>query len=180
MRPSNRNPARQRGFSLIEMLVASFLLLLVVVGLVPLFVQSIKSNETAEETSDLLRAAQLQMEGLIQLPFNDSALEVQKGDRHGTTKHSIPATSAYKLAVEDVAPDPSKYRNQPVDSEVTIRYFNIAAIDDGVLDENDALASDPGASNLVHFKQIVMEVRRSEYSFGLPIGKSEIQMIKAN
>ena len=48
----NRRTFRQAGFSLIEMIVASFMLLLVVVGLVPLFVQSIKSNESADETSD--------------------------------------------------------------------------------------------------------------------------------
>ena len=36
------------------------------------------------------------------------------------------------------------------------------------------------APNLVHFKQIVMVVDRPDYALGLPIGKSEIQMIKAN
>ena len=177
MTRNQRIVRRQSGFSLIEMLVASFMLLLVVVGLVPLFVQSIKSNESAEETSDLLRAAQLQMEGLIQLPFNDPQLTVTSGEEY-TTSHSVEPSTSYKLVAEDHLP-PSYVRNQPVDSDVTIRHFNIAAIDDGILDEDDALDSSMGPS-LVHFKQISMDVKRAQYAFGLPVGKSEIQMIKAN
>lgn len=177
MPSTNLHRARQEGFSLIEMLIASFLLLLVVLGLVPLFVQSIKSNESAEETSDLLRAAQLQMEGLVQLPFNDPRITVEDGDEE-VTDHSIYPTTSYKLVDEDYGPA-ADVRNRPVDSELTIRHFNIAAIDDGVLDENDAL--DAGMSpSLVHFKQIVMDVKRTNFAVRLPIGKSEIQMIKAN
>ena len=171
----NRRFDRQTGFSLIEMLVASFMLLLVVVGLVPLFVQSIKSNESAEETSDLLRAAQFQMESLVQLPFNDPQITLSSGD-FMTTSHQVHPTSAYELEGESLSP---YIRNQPVDSELTVRHFNIAAIDDGVLDETDALDAAMGA-NLVHFKQIVMDVKRDNYALRLPIGKSEIQMIKAN
>lgn len=177
MRCNHRKGARAGGFSLIEMLIASFLLLLVVIGLVPLFVQSIKSNESAEETSDLLRAAQLQMEGLVQLPFNDPRITVQSGSEE-ITNHSIDPSTAYKLVEEDFLP-PGYLRNKPVDSELTIRHFNIAAIDDGVIDEADAL--DAGMSpSLVHFKQIVMDVKRTDFALGLPIGKSEIQMLKSN
>lgn len=173
----NHRAARRSGFSLIEMLISSFLLLLVVIGLVPLFAQSIRSNESAEETSDLLRAAQLQMEGLVQLPFNDDRITVDSGAEE-VTSHQIHPTTAYKLYDEDLVA-PAYVRNRPVDSELTIRHFNIAAIDDGVLDQADALdASMP--ANLVHFKQIVMDVKRTDFAVGLPIGKSEIQMIKAN
>ena len=163
---------REAGFSLIEMLIASFMLLLVVLGLVPLIAQSIRSNETAEETSDLVRAAQLEMEGLVQLPFNHSALTVASGESMTSTAAIFPTVS-YELD------DPLHTQNHPVDSTVTIRHFNIAAIDDGVLDENDALEAGMPA-NLVHFKQIVLEVERDEYAWGLPVGTAEIQMIKAN
>lgn len=169
---------RSRGFSLIEMLIASFLLLLVVIGLVPLFAQSIRSNESAEETSDLLRAAQLQMEGLVQLPFNDPRITVESGDKE-VSDHQIYPSTSYELVDEAAVSDPSKIRNRPVASELTIRHFNIAAIDDGVIDENDALDASMSPS-LVHFKQIVMDVERPEFAAGLPIGKSEIQMLKSN
>ena len=169
---------RSRGFSLIEMLIASFLLLLVVVGLVPLFAQSIRSNESAEETSDLLRAAQLQMEGLVQLPFNDSRITVDSGDKK-VDDHQVYPWTSYQLVDESLVGDPSKIRNRPVASEVTIRHFNIAAIDDGIIDENDALDASMNPS-LVHFKQIVMDVKRTDVAAGLPVGKSEIQILKSN
>ena len=163
---------QETGFSLIEMLIASFMLLIVVVGLVPLIAQSIRSNESAEETSDLVRATQLQMEGLVQLPFNHADLTIANGS-------SLQTTTAIMPTVSYETDNPNQTQNHPVDSRSTIRQFNIAAIDDGVLDENDAL--DAGAPpSLVHFKQIVLEVRRDNYTSGIAVGAAEVQMIKAN
>lgn len=61
---------RERGFTLIEMLVALSLLLVISLGLGPLFAVSINSNETNRRQVELLNVARAKLEEIQSIPYD--------------------------------------------------------------------------------------------------------------
>lgn len=75
------SPLRQgeRGFSFVETLVAAGLLLIITLGILPLFTSSIRSNETGREYTMVSNHARSRAEELFQLPFNSPTLTITTG-----------------------------------------------------------------------------------------------------
>jgi len=71
---------RDAGFSLIEVLVAAVILLVIALGMVPLFTQAITSNVEGFENTEVSNYARSRAEELLQLPFNSAPLTVPIGD----------------------------------------------------------------------------------------------------
>jgi Tfp pilus assembly protein PilV len=76
--PATRNP--ESGFSLVEALVAALLLLLIAVGILPLFVQSIVNNAQGQDSSTAANYARARLEEFEQLSFDDARLAITAGD----------------------------------------------------------------------------------------------------
>ena len=66
--------AGEPGLTLIELLIALALLGFVLLGVVPLFIASVKSNYSGNEYTSIHVLARDRLEQLMNLPFNDGAL----------------------------------------------------------------------------------------------------------
>lgn len=75
-RPAVRGEA---GFSLIEGLVAVGLLLLIAVGVLPLFTQAIINNVEGQSSTDAANFGRSTLEEYFQLPFDSASLDVPAG-----------------------------------------------------------------------------------------------------
>lgn len=80
-RPDAARPVRPgaRGMSLVEALIAMALLLLVAIGILPLFTRAMVNNAAGGEATAVANHARYRLEELGQLPFNNDALTVQNG-----------------------------------------------------------------------------------------------------
>ena len=68
-----------RGFSLVEVLIASALLLIMATGILPLFTRSIVSNAEGYNHTQVANAARSRGEEFFQLPFNSEPLTLLAG-----------------------------------------------------------------------------------------------------
>lgn len=69
-----------RGFSMVEVLIASLLLLVILLGIVPLFLRSMSSRQAGRESTAVGSYARTKAETLLQLPFDHPDLTVPGGD----------------------------------------------------------------------------------------------------
>ncbi len=74
-----RGRAGERGLSLIEALIAMALLMLVAIGILPLFTRSMINNAAGSEATQTANHARAQLEDLAQLSFNNVALRIDDG-----------------------------------------------------------------------------------------------------
>jgi prepilin-type N-terminal cleavage/methylation domain-containing protein len=74
--PVARRRTREDGLTLVELLIALALLSFVLLGIVPLFLASTKSNYSANEYTSIHILARDRLEQLMNKPFNDAALSV--------------------------------------------------------------------------------------------------------
>lgn len=80
----DRHPNAERrpeaGFSLIEVLIASMLLLFIVIGVLPLFSRSMLNNIQGNDSSNFANAAVDSLESLFSVPFNNELITVPVGE----------------------------------------------------------------------------------------------------
>lgn len=79
----SKDPAarrRQSGFSLVEAMVAALLLLLIAVGILPLFVNSVTNNAQGQDSSTAANFARARLEEFDQLAFDDPRMQITAGD----------------------------------------------------------------------------------------------------
>jgi prepilin-type N-terminal cleavage/methylation domain-containing protein len=69
----------ERGFSLVEVLVAAAILLVIALGLVPLYTRSIRSNVEGFDYTHVSNFAKSRAEEYRQLPFSSPGLTVPTG-----------------------------------------------------------------------------------------------------
>ena len=70
---------REAGVTLVELLIATFLLALILLAIAPLFISSVKSNYSANEYTSIHNIARDRLEQLMSLPFNDVQLAPTAG-----------------------------------------------------------------------------------------------------
>jgi len=63
--------SNERGFSLVEALIAAGLMLIIVLGILPLFTSAIRSNATGRDYMEVNNLARSRAEELFQQPFNN-------------------------------------------------------------------------------------------------------------
>lgn len=68
-----------RGFTILELLVAAGLLLVVLVGLLPLFMRSIMENVEGRESTQVSNHGRSELETFKQLRFNNPELDITTG-----------------------------------------------------------------------------------------------------
>ena len=71
-----RGRAQERGLTLIEMLIALALLGFILLGILPLFIGSVKSNYSANEYTSIHNLCRDRLEELMNLSFSDPQLSV--------------------------------------------------------------------------------------------------------
>jgi type II secretory pathway pseudopilin PulG len=87
--PSARRVDAAAGFSILEALIAGAILLFIALGLVPLFAQAIRDNETGSDTTQATNGNKSRLEESLQLPFNSTVLDVPAGAGEGQVVESF-------------------------------------------------------------------------------------------
>ncbi len=142
------------GFSIIEALIAAAILLLVAIGVLPLFVRAMTNNVSGSESTRVSNYSKSQIEDLFQLPFGSATLEVGgtllvpqyfedpnpaiDGDERWVT-----TTTAGRLVTWDRV--------------ATVRQYAVSAFDDGVLQTSEAQPAGT-ATEFIHLKEIEVDV----------------------
>lgn len=101
-------PPDQAGFSLIEVLVAAVILLVILLGVIPLFLHSMSNRQSGLESTAVGSYARTRAETLLELPFDHPELTVPAGsdelevveylplgDREWTTDGAAAADAAW-------------------------------------------------------------------------------------
>jgi hypothetical protein len=135
---------RSTGFSLIEVLVAGAILLVIALGLVPVYMRSIRSNVEGFDYTQVSNWAKSRAEEYLQLPFGDPWLTVPGG----ATEFSVEESYSHQLHEwVDVLADGD---TALVTRTTTVRQF-------GIGDLNTPLnGGDP--EEAIHLKEITVSV----------------------
>lgn len=152
------HPARAAGFSLIEALIAAAILLIISLGLIPLFARSIADNTTGADSTQATNHGKTQLEELIQVPFGGQDVTVPAGANLAETRESWAQGDPYEVG----DPDEGWWPGQPTDKgtvlweRVTrVRQYSVSDLDDGKLD--NPLPGGTQASS-VQLKEIEVEL----------------------
>jgi prepilin-type N-terminal cleavage/methylation domain-containing protein len=81
--------AANGGFSLIEVLVAALLLLVIALGLIPLFTRAMIDNASGRDSTTATNIDRTQLESLAAMPFDSSRLLVTNGQEFIETEESF-------------------------------------------------------------------------------------------
>ncbi len=168
----------ERGFSLIEVLIASLILLILLLGIIPLFVRSSVNRVHGRESSIVSSFARSRAEELLQLPFDHLKLTVPSGDTElDVVEYRVPASDTW-------SEDPSLAGQAQWVRTTRVRQFGTVDLLDGDTDGdgNDLDSPLPGGTNprSVQLKEIQVEVTSPRQ--GGPLGRGKelsIRVLKA-
>jgi type II secretory pathway pseudopilin PulG len=169
--PASRRARHRRaaGFSLIEALIAAAIILIIAIGLIPLFTRAMANNVAGADSTFVSTSGQSGIERVFAIPFTNPELTMPG-----------PAATATVPVVENFTQDPKQLGN--VDSgwggttglplwtrSTTVRQYNVtSSLSDNTLDVTDA---QPGSTDptFVHLKEI--EVQLTSARVGVLAGK---------
>lgn len=144
----------QRGFSVVEVLIASAIFLVIAVGLLPLFAQSITSNLAGRETTDSTNHGRSRLEQMDQVSFSDPSLAVPAGATEGVIEEYWSQNDkVWKTGVPPTTgTDPALWLRT-----TRVRQYTVTDLaDNGVFDT--PLNGDASAGQ-VHLKELLVSVR---------------------
>ena len=139
----------EKGFSLIEVLIAAGIFLIVALGIVPFFTQAIVNNRAGADYTQSTNFAKSELERLFSLPMSSPALQVTTGSSAVTVAYYSKATQTWvnPLPGTDVA---------LWTRTVTIRQFGLNGLLTGGAPGDALAAGTPTA--FVHARQIQVNV----------------------
>ena len=148
------NPSAERPheacFSLVEVLIASVLLLFIVIGVLPLFSRSMMNNIQGNDASNITNSAVESFETLFTVPFNNDLITVPAGSTLVQRQQFYSLKTNQWLAVIPSG-DQSQYTRQ-----LSLRQFSFADVaDDGTFDTPLDGGAEPGN---IQFKSFELEI----------------------
>jgi type II secretory pathway pseudopilin PulG len=156
--------ARERGLSLIEVLIAAGILLIVALGIVPLYLKAMSNNSAGNDYSQVANFAKSELERLKDLPLDAPDLTVPDGstEREFVTFYSPSLQKWVELADVPVGETPT------YTSTVKVTQCFFSGFTDGRCSDPQ-----PGGTTDVHFKDIEVKVEGGRPLGGvLPSGKA--------
>lgn len=153
----------QRGFSVIEVLIAAAIFLIIALGILPLFTQAIRNNMAGRDATDVSNLGKSRVEELLQVPFD--ALQVPAAGTVGVlTEFYSQRDRQWKTFTPPLpTDDPALWLRT-----TRVRQYSLSdLLDDGVA--NNPL---PGNTPVlqIHFKEIEVEVRSANKN---PLGSGK-------
>ncbi len=164
-------PARsgEAGFSVIEALVAAAILLLIAIGMIPLFARSILNNEAGSDHSQASTIAKDELEAVMDLDFNSPDMVLTGGNVEIlSTDYLLPGTIAF--GDEQWVPTVTSTQRPSWMRTDRVTQFSIASLDDGRMVDTERR---PGSTQPieVHFKVVEVQIdSRKRAESGLPPG----------
>jgi prepilin-type N-terminal cleavage/methylation domain-containing protein len=166
--------AKERGFSFLEVMIASAVFLIVAVGLLPLFAHSVSNNLGGREATDVANLGRSRVEELFQLTYNHPSLTVPAGQTVlVTNSYFSKKDSIWKTGTETTT-DPASW------TRVTrVRQYSISDLQGDFTFNNPLDGSAPLGQ--VHIKEIEVEVvpGRDNRQLG-PTKQLTLRMLKAD
>lgn len=155
---------RESGFSVIEAMIAFVVLLIITLGVLPLFSRSIVNNDAGSSYLQATNQARSRLEALRQLPFTSPDLTIPAGQTELVTEEYFSLKDKQWKAGAAPSTDPALWLRTS-----TIRqYSNEDRVEDNRYDD----PLDGGASlDFVHIKEIQIEVRSAREGGPLGTGK---------
>jgi prepilin-type N-terminal cleavage/methylation domain-containing protein len=166
------------GFSLIEVLIAAAILLIIALGLLPLFSRAIKDNTTGNDATQTTNNSRTRLEEMMGVPFLHQSMVVPGGDVERV------ATDAWAQgnAGQTGDADEGWWTNTTGKGRVMwnrttrVRQYSVGALADGDLDSpvgtnpGDAL---PGTTqpNFIHLKEIEVVITNPKQGGVLSAGQ---------
>lgn len=161
-----RRGRSRAGFSLVEVLIGTAILVIVAVGILPLFASSIRSNREGNDSTQVSNFARERLEEFFELPFNSSTLDLQAGTDRLYEEYYAIETGEWKVGVPPTdGTDPALWTR-----ETRIRQYSVRALEDGLLEVDEALVAGSPASE-VHMKEIEVTVESTARAGFLGPGK---------
>ena len=141
---------RERGFSLIETIVAIGLMALAMLAIAPLFIVSVKSNGAGQDFTVLNTLAKQQLEQVMQYSFTDPRLAVPSGakvslvNQDGST--SNPSGQLYRNQLATTLTDGSKSISFPYELDYIVQDFPMTSIAHNAVPPQNQAVDDASAS----------------------------------
>ncbi len=149
--------SRAGGFSLIEVLIAALILMVILLGMVPLFTRSITNNIQGFDYTEVSNYAKSRAEEFIQFPFNSPNLTVPIGSE------SLEVTDFFSRKTHEWVDDLAEGEHALFTRTTQVRQF-------GINDVQNPL--DGGTStDRVHLKEITVTVEGAGLPGSLGTGK---------
>jgi len=166
MQPWRHRPAVRRGeagFSIIEALIAAAILLIIALGLLPVFSRAINDNVTGNDATQATNGSRTELEELLQMPFNNQRVVVAAGQTKAETKDfytrakADASTGAYEIgdATEGWTADATGRGPVLWNRTTTVQQYGITDLNDGKL---DTPLDGSTQANFVHLKQIQVQI----------------------
>jgi Tfp pilus assembly protein PilV len=150
---------RAAGFSLIEALIAAAILLIIALGLIPLFARSIRDNASGADATTATNHGRTELEECLQLPFNNQKLAVGGAATVGQTAESWVRNSAAQMGDGNegwTTATPTASQQLLWTRTTRVRQYNISD-----LEENGKLTTPlPGSTQpiFIHLKEVEVQV----------------------
>lgn len=165
---------RSSGFSVVEVMIASAIFLLIAIGVLPLFTQSIKNNLSGREATEVSNHGRSKVEELLQMPFASPDMTVP-------TTGNVGETTEYWSETE------KKWKpgDAPTSGEKATWLRTIRIRQYGLTDLNDNNVFDsplPGTAAIgeIHIKEIEVEVESLREDGPIGRGKTfSVRMLRA-
>jgi hypothetical protein len=173
--PTHRARPRSRtgegGFSVIEAAIASAILLIVSIGLLPMFTLSISNNQQGRDSMEITNEARSELERLLQLDFAAPDLTVPNGV-------AVLEVETYWVSDDDGWVPADEYDDGGFIYHriVEVRQFGADALDDGLLHPDEAVEGDESAA--VNFKEILVQLE-SAGGIGAPRKQVTLRGVRA-
>lgn len=157
-------PGAEAGFSMIEALIAAAILLMIALGLLPLFSRSIMDNSNGNDLTQGSNHGRAQLEELIQVPFNNEAVTVPGG------AEMLEVVDSWAQGEPDESNDEDEgwWPDEPSDKGTVlwrrttrVRQFSVTSLADGRLEDDESLAGGTQA-NFVQLKQVEVELENEK------------------
>lgn len=161
------------GFSLIETLIAAALLLLVALGILPLFSNSIINNVQGNLASQVANFARDEAERLYQLPFGHPDLSPDGGaTEKTTTSYYSPSQLEWIASADWTGTEKEMFTRTSRVRQFSVQHLNPGAADYEFQD-GEALTGS-ASPDLIHLKEIQVTVQSEP---GLGGGKSAVYRV---
>jgi prepilin-type N-terminal cleavage/methylation domain-containing protein len=162
-----------RGFSVVEVLIASLIFLIIAVGILPLFAASMRNNLEGREATEISNFGRSAVEDLLQAPFNDPSLTIPGGSTVLTVDQHF--SKAEQIWKNGTGGSDALWRRT-----IQVRQFSIPKA--GEPEEFDDPLDGSTDIGQVHFKEIRVQVwhGRSPESVALGGGRRfSVRMLKS-
>lgn len=150
-RSAFRSPRRraEAGFNFIEVVIASLLLLMIAVAILPMFTEAAASNEVGREYTEVSNFAKSRAEQFMQLSFNAEPLTITAGTERVHEEHYSNAGKKWVNGLTVATGDRALWIRR-----TTIRQYGVNDLDTLT---NPLPAGTPPEG--IHAKEITVEVR---------------------